>query len=327
MKIESPSDQAEARAAASNKLLEQYESLSVSATRFRDGLVQQLQELVSQRSLTLAVPIESRVKSKNSIAEKLGRTDIELTSLEDLTDFIGLRIIFLFSRDLQTATEAIGEVFKVVSQEDTSARLGDAQFGYHSLHCIVKIPGAWTSLPRFADCQTLQAEIQLRTIAQHTWAEASHLLQYKHESSVPFEMRRSINRVAALLETVDLEFERVLSERDSYIAAIPTEPSDTEPLNVDTLKAILNARLPEANRSDHEDYAALEKHLKENGIETAQQLHGIIDAQLASSLAFDRRIADSITNTPERSEKGVFLTHVGLTKSMLFDELFSKRSS
>ena len=146
------------------------------------------------------------------------------------------------------------------------------------MHCIVKIPDAWTSLPTFADCQALQAEIQLRTIAQHTWAEASHLLQYKHESSVPFEVRRSINRVAALLETVDLEFERVLSERDSYIAAILIEPNATEPLNVDTLKAILDARLPDANRSDHEDYADLEKYLKENGIETAKQLHGIIDA-------------------------------------------------
>ena len=141
MTIELSSEQAEVRAAASNKLLEQYESLSVSATRFRDGLVQQLQELVSQRSLTLAVPIESRVKTRNSIAEKLERTDIELARLEDLTDLIGLRINFLFSRDLQTATDAIGKIFKVVSQEDTSARLGDAQFGYHSLHCIVKKSG------------------------------------------------------------------------------------------------------------------------------------------------------------------------------------------
>lgn len=184
MNTESSTGQAEARAAESNKLLEQYESLSVTATRLRAGLVQQLQELISQHSLTLAVPIESRVKTRNSIAEKLERSDIKLASLEDLTDLIGLRIIFLFSRDLQTATKAIGEVFEVVSQEDTSARLGDAQFGYHSLHCIVKIPDAWTSLPTFADCQALQAEIQLRTIAQHTWAEASHLLQYKHESSV-----------------------------------------------------------------------------------------------------------------------------------------------
>ena len=315
--MEASTGQAEARAAERNKLLEQYESLSVPATRLRDGLVQQLQELISQHSLTLAVPIESRVKTRNSIAEKLERNDMELASLEDLTDLIGLRIIFLFSRDLQTATEAIGEVFKVVSQEDTSARLGDAQFGYHSLHCIVKIPDAWTSLPTFADCQALQAEIQLRTIAQHTWAEASHLLQYKHESSVPFEMRRSINRVAALLETVDLEFERVLSERDSYIAAIPIEPNDTEPLNVDTLKAILDARLPEANRKDNEDYADLERYLKKGGIETAQQLHGLIDDQLAFALEFDEQLAGSTGNAPERREMGGVFSHVSLVILML----------
>ena len=195
------------------------------------------------------------------------------------------------------------------------------------MHCIVKIPDAWTSLPTFADCQALQAEIQLRTIAQHTWAEASHLLQYKHESSVPFEVRRSINRVAALLELADLEFERVLSERDSYIAAIPTEPNDTEPLNVDTLKAILDARLPEANRSDHEDYAGLEKYLKENGVDTAQQLHEIIDAQLPKSLEFDSRYAASPANTPERREKGVWLDHVTLARLVVMEELDAKGRS
>lgn len=57
----------------------------------------------------------------------------------------------------------------------------------------------------------LKAEVQVRTVTQHVWAAASHVLQYKQEASVPLPVRRSIYRVSALLETVDLEFERVLS--------------------------------------------------------------------------------------------------------------------
>ena len=142
-------------------------------------------------------------------------------------------------------------------------------------------------------------------------------------------MRRSINRVAALLDTVDLEFERVLSERDSYIASITTGPNDTEPLNVDTLKAILDARLPNANRMDYEDYADLGKHLKGNGVETAHQLHGLIDAQLVYVLELDSEFIDSYKqlNTPERREQGVFLTHVGLVTYMVRKELTAKDSS
>jgi ppGpp synthetase/RelA/SpoT-type nucleotidyltranferase len=68
-------------------------------------------------------------------------------------------------------------------------------------------------------------ELQLRTLAQHIWAVASHKLQYKREASVPVPIRRSINRVSALLEMVDLEFDRVLLEREQYVPATRDQPA------------------------------------------------------------------------------------------------------
>src|SRR5690606_25945786 len=93
--------------------------------------------------------------------------------------------------------------------------------------------------------------------AQHTWAVASPKLQYKHEEGVPPPIRRTIHRVSALLETVDLEFERVLEERGSYIAAAADNVDLGELLNVDLLKATLSEILPEKNRVDNEPYADL----------------------------------------------------------------------
>ena len=70
-----------------------------------------------------------------------------------------------------------------------------------------------------------------------------HTLQYKQEDSVPAPMRRAIHRVSALLEVVDLEFERLLKERESYRS--DSGPINTDAiLNVDLLEHLLDALLP-----------------------------------------------------------------------------------
>jgi putative GTP pyrophosphokinase len=305
-----------------NKLRDDYDNVAALAERFRNALAQQLQQIVDQASLKLAVPIESRVKTWDSIAEKLERRSVVLKRIVHLPDLIGVRLIFLFNRDLQTAAQTIRDTFKVVAQEDTAARLGDTQFGYQSWHYIVKIPDGWTNVPTFKGCEELWAEIQLRTIAQHTWAQASHLLQYKHESSVPLQVRRSINRVSALLETVDLEFERVLSERESYLTKVTAEPMDAELLNVDILGAVLNEELPPANRTGEENYADLEKELKHAGVGTTQQLRDLIKTHIVRALEWDAEILagkhhEYATPSADRVEKGVYLSHAGLVRQML----------
>ena len=116
----------------------------------------------------------------------------------------------------------------------------EGQFGYQSWHYVIAFPEKWLSVPSLCDFRGLRAELQLRTIAQHLWAAASHKLQYKAESSVPLPIRRSIHRVSALLETVDLEFDRVLQEREDYLKqAASRQP--TKPINVDVLAQILDS--------------------------------------------------------------------------------------
>ena len=170
-----------------------------SIQRFADGVKTQLLELFSQHSIILGVPIELRIKSWESVTDKVSRNSLELEHVAELDDLVGLRLILLFKRDLERACSAIADTFAVQSKEDTADRLGETQFGYQSLHYIVKIPNQWQSLPTFRDSDCFCAEIQIRTLAQHIWAAASHRLQYKQESGVPFPVRRAIHRVSASL--------------------------------------------------------------------------------------------------------------------------------
>lgn len=298
-----------------------YDSLAPTLERLRLGLVEQLSKVVNDNSLTLAFPIESRIKSWASISEKLDRKSLTPKSIVDLPDLIGIRIVFLFLRDLQTSRSAVTETFSVKDMEDVSGRLGDAQFGYQSVHYGITIPDSWQSVPTFSGCLGISAELQLRTIAQHTWAAASHILQYKQETSVPLEVRRSIHRVSALLETVDLEFERALEEREKYLQE-PTETrSGDELLNVDLLAATLDSLLPLANKEDDESYDELLDELSNIGIDSLEKLRQLIGRHLAETLKHDAGIVSGAVRgygrEPERIAKAVYLAHTGLLRHMI----------
>jgi ppGpp synthetase/RelA/SpoT-type nucleotidyltranferase len=304
----------------------QYQDHAGRAERLREAIVAQLSALLAANDMTLGVPMESRVKTWASLAEKLDRKKISLDSLFNLHDLIGVRAILLFRSDLLRVLELIKNTFEVVSLEDTAARLGDSEFGYQSQHFVVRLPKSWLLLPSLTGLNDFCVELQVRTIAQHIWAAASHKLQYKQESGVPRPLRRTINRVSALLETVDLEFERVLDERRAYLQDSQAPQAATEPLNVDSLAAVLAELLPPENKKDDEPYADLLSDLTSLKVKTPEQLRLILTKHAEHASNSDRvRVAElrrgsSIDDEPgvsERVARGVFYTHVGLARETL----------
>ncbi|MGL6413964.1 GTP pyrophosphokinase [Aeromonas veronii] len=300
--------------------------------RLRISVITQIGELLESNDLTLGVPIESRVKSWASIEEKLDRKSIKLNDIRELQDLIGIRIILLFRSDLDAAARVISEAFEVISSEDAGERLGDSRFGYQSQHLIVKVPSAWLQVPTFSSLDDLQVELQIRTLAQHIWAAASHKLQYKNEESVPPPIRRAINRASALLETIDLEFERVLDERRKYVTSEPELTKPKAPLNVDSLALVLSEALPPQNKYIDEDYADLLGDLTALDVVTAQQLRDILALHLKAVLSEDakavqqRRLDPLLADTEreERLGRGVYYAHVGLARMALRKEFGDK---
>lgn len=304
----------------------QYQDNVGRAERLREVVVVQLSALLASNDVTLGVNLESRVKTWSSLAEKIDRKNLSLDSLFAMHDLIGVRAILLFRPDLNKVLQLVDETFEVVSLEDTANRLGDSEFGYQSQHFIVRLPKAWLSLPSLASLSDLYVELQVRTLAQHIWAAASHKLQYKQESGVPQPLRRTINRVSALLETVDLEFERVLDERQAYIQHSQTPRAATEPLNVDSLAAVLSELLPAENKKDGEPYAALLSNLTALKVRTPEQLRDILakhaeyvrkaDQERVKEIR-DRGVVEDDPEVSDRTARGVFFTHVGLTREAL----------
>lgn len=305
-----------------------YHDILPRAERLKDAVIAELHELFHKHGVSLGVPIESRVKTWSSIADKVERKGNELSTIVDLSDLIGIRVILLFKKDLDSVRDIVAKSFDLISSEDTGERLSESEFGYQSHHYIVKVPSSWLSVPTWAGFGGFSLELQVRTMAQHIWAAASHKLQYKQESGVPHPIRRTINRVSALLETVDLELQRVLDERVAYKEQasdiISEQPTAEDELNVDNLAMVLSEIFPSVNRYDFEDYSSLLNDMLKIGVTTRTQAIDIFKRNYdyvmereKKFVAQERRGSD---DEPDDRPEGVYFKHVGLAREALRGE-------
>jgi putative GTP pyrophosphokinase len=309
------------------RLEREYKALYSVAQSFSRELSHQIERLLESHNATLGFPLQHRVKQWESIADKFERVPLKINSLRELQDLVGLRLILLFKRDLAKVRDLISKNFNVVREYDTQERLKEDQFGYSSIHFVVELQQEWLAVPTLSEMGGLRAEIQVRTLAQHIWAEASHNLQYKQKESVPPTVLRGIYRVSALLETVDLEFERVLKERDAYRNELDLIGSEQN-LNVDSLERALDSLLPAKSKAlDQEDYADVLEELTHFGITKHAKLGELINKHLNEVLVKEKSMGQMILDRvnqgelggiiAERARSGVFYTHTGLTRSAL----------
>lgn len=137
-------------------------------------------------------------------------------SLICLTDMLGIRLICAFLEDINLAVSQIKEIFEIKEVEVKGTDKNFSEFGYESIHVLVKIPK--DCFPpkdeRFDTLMPLEGElvceIQIRTILQDAWAEVEHELIYKTEFS-PFDMplRRKLAAINASLSLADITFQEI----------------------------------------------------------------------------------------------------------------------
>ena len=163
----------------------------------------------------------------------------------EITDLAGVRVITYFVSTEAIVDRIIEEQFEVVEKTDRSALLFEEErLGYSSIHYLVRLRPARQGLPEYARFVGLIAEIQVRTILQHAWAEIEHDIQYKATIALPTEIRRRFMTLAGLLEIGDREFqaiqddsERLKTEARESVAAGRLETVEITP---DSLKSYLN---------------------------------------------------------------------------------------
>ncbi|MBO4758139.1 MAG: hypothetical protein J5577_06795 [Bacteroidales bacterium] len=218
----------------SQAILEEYRSDLPFFRAKSEELTARIRDFLASAGLVVAA-IESRVKSESSLAGKLELKGHKYSSLADITDIVGLRVITFYIDDVDKVASAMERMFDVDWDNSVDKRkLHEIDsFGYLSLHYICRIPD---SKYRF--------EVQMRTVLQHAWANMNHDTGYKSGVEVPRKYLRNLGRLAGMLELVDEQFSTIRSELTDYRrkvqALVASGNLDEVPLDGDTFRSFLD---------------------------------------------------------------------------------------
>lgn len=199
------------------KIKIKYDSYSPYFTEIMEEIVLKLKKNIT---LMAQPTYKSRVKSFNSYYKKVLRLKSNQINGENkliyLTDMMGIRLICAFLEDINIAIEQIKNIFAIKEIEVKGADKKFSEFGYESVHVLIKIPDSIKEMvdknhPELEPLNNeLVCEIQVRTILQDAWAEVEHELIYKTEFN-PFDipLRRKLASLNASLSLADITFQEI----------------------------------------------------------------------------------------------------------------------
>jgi ppGpp synthetase/RelA/SpoT-type nucleotidyltranferase len=165
------------------------------------------------RKLGIPAEVTSRAKEIDSLVKKLLLKPKH--SYDSLPDKVGVRVVIKFLADEPKVQALLSKCFDHDPPDNKARDRGEKEVGYLSVHLdhtrLKPNDDAIVSFP----ATKFFAEVQLRTLAQHLWAEMSHDDVYKNDKTVkalPGDLIRRINLMAGQVEVADREFDRINSE-------------------------------------------------------------------------------------------------------------------
>ena len=154
--------------------------------------------------------IKSRIKSKESIMNKLSKKGLPMTvsaMTHNILDIAGIRVVCPFISDVYQVARMI------LRQKDVELLMikdyirDPKENGYRSLHLIVQV-----EVPFSEQTRKVPVEIQIRTIAMNFWASTEHQLRYKKERQFTEEMQQQLKYCADIMAEADMKMQEIAGE-------------------------------------------------------------------------------------------------------------------
>ena len=251
--------------------------------------------------------ISARAKSVESFETKAskpsddGQAPKYPNPLTDITDLIGARVITYLPESVDRTCEILRTELRVEEDVDKGERTRQrGGFGYASRHFLARLDQNRARSLEYKSIGNKLFEVQVRTAAQHAWAEFEHDVRYK--VSIPENRRPEFNRrftlAAALMELADAEFTaidqlyrevaqvsvqeaRAHSTVEGARPGRPRQPSTTpssieRPLDAAGLAAYLAERYRDAPKSKKEHYAWMLEILRTCDVTSLNQLDALL---------------------------------------------------
>lgn len=158
--------------------------------------------------------VSSRLKSPESLVEKIGRKGIDLEGpaaydevRQKVTDIAGVRVTCSFVSDVYHVLDLLTQQQDVRTIETRDYIAEPKPNGYRSLHVLVEVPVFLSG-----GVVPVVVEVQLRTVAMDFWASLEHKIYYKYRREVPAELLAGLREAADTASSLDMTMERLHQE-------------------------------------------------------------------------------------------------------------------
>ncbi len=281
-----------------NEIKQQYEAKLPEYEQAKNRIQSLLESIISQKKIVVHA-ITGRVKAIDSYCEKASDEKYK-NPIEEITDYIGFRIICYVQDDVEKIADIITKEFDIDEKNsiDKSKDLGINKVGYRSNHFIAKMNATRLKLPEYSFLKDIVFEIQVRTLLEHTWAEIEHDRNYKFHGVLPEEIRRKLNLLSGVLEVVDDNFNNLSKEIDKYAKSIEkTSIENNDDIEITSLSLLkfFKDNYPQVIIEEAKWIncnAMMINELKDFGISTIKQLASL---KLQDVTAYYKSIRESTT--------------------------------
>ncbi|EHZ4885432.1 hypothetical protein K5688_000932 [Campylobacter lari] len=215
--------------------VDEYKSKWNSYESFRCILVEYIDKLldnaIKEGKVKLdknAIEIKSRTKAIDSFKGKISRDDKKSkykNPLDEVTDLVGVKILLTSLKDENILYELLKIELKdnidwKNSVDKTQDIKKERKFGYLGRHLVISYDDKMLKLIEdkdkynSEDFTNFKAEIQIKTLLQHVWAEVEHKARYKAGEELDDDKKRYFDRLAALIEVADDLFKDLVEETE-----------------------------------------------------------------------------------------------------------------
>jgi predicted RNase H-like nuclease/ppGpp synthetase/RelA/SpoT-type nucleotidyltranferase len=276
---------------AEGSAVQQYAELQPELRVAADLFVQLVTSVLDDAGINY-LSVTGRAKSVASFASKAARTvngrPVFTEPLQEISDQIGIRVITYVHSDVQAVVDLLSDQVSVHDDRDLGRETAsEGRFGYASRHLLVSLDPAQDAAPAYARLRDRRAQVQIRTVLQHAWAEFEHDIRYK--GTIPeehvSEFDRRFTLAAGLLELADREFSTIRERLRDGSTGSEAEVDDDPRISPRELAAFLAGQYADAGWSRTEHYTWICGLVLELGITSLTELGDILRAVDAAALA------------------------------------------
>ncbi len=178
-----------------NDLLKIYE---IAMNQVQTGMLSIKDRLNDMYGYNIIEKVSARIKSKESILNKMKKKDIEFTYpalVDNINDIAGVRIVCPVKEDILFIKEIIQNMPTLKVVEEKNYIESPKKSGYSAYHLIVETPVVIK-----AETVIIKVEIQIRTVAMDFWSEMEHEIKYKTDKPVAKRESRKLSTYVKSLE-------------------------------------------------------------------------------------------------------------------------------